>query len=322
MDEMKELLANDNINNSLLICLSMASQDPKKWMEWLKEIEEEEQILGEIDLDEDESNYCEESNHNSDSEEDANEDVEIDEHIPDNDDGVPYSLGKDKVTQWKKVCPPKTRTKVHNIFDKKPGPVNNVANAKTILECFEIFFTEKIIQAVTQSINIYIDDIKEKCERDRDAKPTVTCEIRALLGMLYLLGVFLSTTHVDDKIDPESEKPMMIVDYNNTKYGVDVVDQMCASHSVARNSRRWPLTVFFNMMNIGGINTPVLYQLNNHNNPIVRREFLRTLALNLLKPYISGELSIYHTLKVSYKANYTVQQDIVKPMFQQAMQIS
>ncbi|KAJ8963871.1 hypothetical protein NQ314_005329 [Rhamnusium bicolor] len=30
----------------------------------------------------------------------------------------------------------------------------------------------------------------------------------------------LSTTHVDDKIDPESEKLMMIVDYNNTKYGV------------------------------------------------------------------------------------------------------
>ncbi|KAJ8931951.1 hypothetical protein NQ314_015092 [Rhamnusium bicolor] len=167
----------------------MASQDPKKWMERLKEIEEEEEILGEIDPDEDESDYCEESNHNSDSEEDGNEDVEIDEHIPDNDDGVPYYLGKDKVTQWKKVCPPKTRTKVHNIFDKKPGPVNNAANAMTILECFEIFLTEKIIQAVTQSTNIYIDEIKEKYERDRDAKPTDTYEIRALLGMLYLLGV-------------------------------------------------------------------------------------------------------------------------------------
>ncbi|KAJ8963862.1 hypothetical protein NQ314_005331 [Rhamnusium bicolor] len=269
-------------------------------MEWLKEIEDEEEILGEIDPDEDESEYCEESNHNSDSEEDGNEDVEIDEHIPDNDDGVPYYLGKYK----------------------------------------------KIIQAVTQSTNIYIDDIKEMYERDRDAKPTDTCEIRALLGMLYLLGVcdvvkrlvefprgtyrnitmdnwfssfqlaidvkydlkltMLGTLRKNkreiptelvnvanrpeksyDKIDPESEKPMMIVDYNNTKYGVDVVDQMCASYSVARNSKRWSLTVFFNMMNIGGINAPVLYQLNNRNNPIVRREFLRTLALNLLKPYVN-----------------------------------
>ncbi|KAJ8948877.1 hypothetical protein NQ314_008338, partial [Rhamnusium bicolor] len=335
-------------------------------------------IKSEIDPDEDESDYCEESNDNSDSEEDANEDVEIDEHVPDNDDGVPYYLGKDKVTQWKKACPPKTRTKVHNIFDKKPGPVNNAANAKTIFECFEIFFTEKIIQAVTQSTNIYIDDIKEKYEHDIDAKPTGTCEIRALLGMLYLLGVcksgrqnitdfwrtdgtgmdviyctmsynrirfllrclrfddkttrderrqtnklsairdvfemgtyrnitmdnwfsssqlaidlkydlkltmlgtlrknkreiptelvnvanrpekschfafhkdctllsyvpkkkknilVLSTTHVDDKIDPESEKPMMIVDYNNTKYGADVVDQMCASYILKQKCR-------------------------------------------------------------------------------------
>ncbi|KAJ8949699.1 hypothetical protein NQ314_008163 [Rhamnusium bicolor] len=99
--------------------------------------------------------------------------------------------------------------------------------------------------------------------------------------------MLLSTTHVDDKIDPESEKPMMIVDYNSTKYGVDVVDQMCASYSIARNSRRWPLTVFFNIMIIGGINAPVIYQLNNRNNSIVRREFLRTLALNLLKPYVN-----------------------------------
>lgn len=80
----------------------MTSKDPKKWMKWLREIEEEEVVLGEIDPGEDESDYCERSDHNSESEEDANVEDETDEHTPNYDYGIPYYLGKDKVTQWKK----------------------------------------------------------------------------------------------------------------------------------------------------------------------------------------------------------------------------
>ncbi|XP_031335147.1 piggyBac transposable element-derived protein 4-like [Photinus pyralis] len=95
----------------------------------------------------------------------------------------------------------------------------------------------------------------------------------------------LSTSHADDSIDHETGKPTMVVDYNHTKFGVDVVDQMCASYNVARNSRRWPLTIFFDM-NIAAINALVLFQMNNSNLTHKRRDFLRTLALDLMKPQI------------------------------------
>ncbi|VEN39712.1 unnamed protein product, partial [Callosobruchus maculatus] len=94
----------------------------------------------------------------------------------------------------KKICPPVTRTKIHNIYillyiSKKPGPINNATQSKTILDCFQIYMSDNMIEIITNSTNIYINNTKLKYQRDRDAKITDTCEIRALLGMLYLLGV-------------------------------------------------------------------------------------------------------------------------------------
>lgn len=50
----------------------------------------------------------------------------------------------------------------------------------------------------------------------------------------------ISTMHHDNAIDIQTgnkQKPDIISFYNNTKYGVDVVDQMCAQYNVARNTR-------------------------------------------------------------------------------------
>ncbi|XP_073537123.1 granzyme A-like [Phyllobates terribilis] len=56
--------------------------------------------------------------------------------------------------------------------------------------------------------------------------------------------ILVSSLHDDDAIDPRSEaqnKPEMITFYNETKSGVDTADQMCATFSVCRNVRRWPM---------------------------------------------------------------------------------
>lgn len=98
----------------------MASNDPKVWMKWLKEIEEEEEeILGESDPDEDDGDCCEENEHNTDSEEDADETV--DEHMEEwfCHDDVPCYIARKGTMKWKKIAPPRTRTRAHNIFEKK-----------------------------------------------------------------------------------------------------------------------------------------------------------------------------------------------------------
>ena len=70
--------------------------------------------------------------------------------------------------------------------------------------------------------------------------------------------ILVSTLHVDKEIDPnsgEQQKPSVITFYNVTKGGVDTADQMCATYNVARNIKRWLMTVFFAMLNVAGINS-------------------------------------------------------------------
>ncbi|KAH9632820.1 hypothetical protein HF086_016301 [Spodoptera exigua] len=95
--------------------------------------------------------------------------------------------------------------------------------------------------------------------------------------------------HYDAAIDPdtnEERKPEIITFYNRTKCGVDILDKMCKQYSVLRNSRRWPLTIFFDLMNIVGVNALVINQMNALPEKITRRNFLHDLSFNLIKPLL------------------------------------
>ncbi|XP_063222178.1 piggyBac transposable element-derived protein 4-like isoform X4 [Bacillus rossius redtenbacheri] len=97
--------------------------------------------------------------------------------------------------------------------------------------------------------------------------------------------ILLSTMHHDAKIDEstgQKKKPEIITDYNLTKGGVDMVDQLSSLYDVSRNSRRWPLTVFFALMNVAGINSQIIFQ-SNSKSEMNRRTYLKTLGLELVK---------------------------------------
>ncbi|XP_022183154.1 piggyBac transposable element-derived protein 4-like [Myzus persicae] len=105
--------------------------------------------------------------------------------------------------------------------------------------------------------------------------------------------ILLSTMHHDSKIDVETRKPEIIMDYNCTKDGVDTVDKMCAAYSVSRITKRWPLVIFYSLMNIAGINAQVLFSYYKHNNaPKIRRLFLKTLAFDLMKEHLASRAQI------------------------------
>ena len=93
----------------------------------------------------------------------------------------------------------------------------------------------------------------------------------------------LSTMHHDSSVDATTSKPDMILDYNKTKGGVDTIDQMCTLYNVARITRRWPLVVFFNLLNLAAINASALYRLRY---PNWRRDFIRQLAHELVLPQL------------------------------------
>ncbi|VVC46295.1 PiggyBac transposable element-derived protein [Cinara cedri] len=82
-----------------------------------------------------------------------------------------------------------------------------------------------------------------------------------------------SAMHNDKAIDMntgEKLKPEMRTFYNSTKSGVDTIDWMTENYSAARHSACWPLTVFYSLLNFGGLNSMIVYQENTQ----VEREVL------------------------------------------------
>ncbi|XP_048842318.1 uncharacterized protein LOC125715113 isoform X11 [Brienomyrus brachyistius] len=71
----------------------------------------------------------------------------------------------------------------------------------------------------------------------------------------------MSSLHKDVAIgDDKKRKPNTITDYNHMKCGVDVLDQMARMYSVRSATRRWPVAVFYNMLDLAAVNAYVLYK--------------------------------------------------------------
>ncbi|XP_055936617.1 piggyBac transposable element-derived protein 4-like [Argiope bruennichi] len=112
--------------------------------------------------------------------------------------------------------------------------------------------------------------------------------------------VLLSSMHNGGTIDAstgEAKKPEIITFYNLTKGAVDVVDEMSATYSTARISKRWPMVIFFSMLNIATVNSRII--LLSSNTPPVqykkRSLFKKDLSLELLKDHLQ-ERSMQATL--------------------------
>ncbi|XP_066970873.1 piggyBac transposable element-derived protein 4-like isoform X3 [Macrobrachium rosenbergii] len=111
--------------------------------------------------------------------------------------------------------------------------------------------------------------------------------------------VLLSTMHHDAAIDEstkEKRKPEIITFYNSTKGGVDTVDQLCSIYNVSRNTRRWPVTVFYTILNVAGINAYNIFMANSQT-AIRRRKFLKELGLKLVEDHIQHRKTNPHLRK-------------------------
>ncbi|UYV71329.1 hypothetical protein LAZ67_8002664 [Cordylochernes scorpioides] len=79
----------------------------------------------------------------------------------------------------------------------------------------------------------------------------------------------------------------MIMVYNMTKGGVDVLDEMTATYNCARNSRIWPMVIFYSLLNIGAIYSQIIHFANGNTSKVKsRRHFLKTLSLDLIEEMV------------------------------------
>lgn len=109
------------------------------------------------------------------------------------------------------------------------------------------------------------------------------CTLTVYQGRKEKNVALLSSFH--EKVSTNEELPNLpnvIETYNKTKVGVDLIDNMTRLCSVRCKSRRWTVVFFFNILNMSGINSWILYKKCN-NSKISRRDFLTGLVEELFE---------------------------------------
>ena len=72
----------------------------------------------------------------------------------------------------------------------------------------------------------------------------------------------ISTMHDTADVDGSpKKKPEMVNYYNSTKSGVDTLDQMAHCYTTKRKTNRWPVVMFFNMIDVAGIAANISWSL-------------------------------------------------------------
>ncbi|KAK7915662.1 hypothetical protein WMY93_011423 [Mugilogobius chulae] len=99
----------------------------------------------------------------------------------------------------------------------------------------------------------------------------------------------LSTVHSSaGTLSGPKAKPEPVVYYNRTKVGVDVLDQMLRMYSVKAATRRWPVAVFYNILDMAAVNAWILYK-KCMGSKISRRDFIFELANALRANHMSAK---------------------------------
>lgn len=71
------------------------------------------------------------------------------------------------------------------------------------------------------------------------------------------------------------------------------MDQLCHTYSTGRKTRRWPLCLFYNLLDIVGYNAMILFRGSDEPDKEIvtsRREFLKKLTLDLVQPHMMSRL--------------------------------
>lgn len=89
--------------------------------------------------------------------------------------------------------------------------------------------------------------------------------------------ILYSTAHHKDG-SPCSRKLRIAEDYNRTKFGVDIFDQMTRRYAYLPSVRRWPLRLFINFIDAAAINAYVLFS-----GKMTRQDFIDKLSDQLMR---------------------------------------
>ena len=152
---------------------------------------------------------------------------------------------------------------------------------------------------MNQKKNNIMETVKkqeESCHRPQKLCRAIGTPVYSKTSDLAILTVYqckskkrvciLSYMYSNVSIDStEKSKPEIIEFYNKTKCGVDVTDQMARQYSVKAGTRRWPVAVFYNMLDMACNNPFTIYKMNSEDK-LSRRHFIFKLTEELREDYL------------------------------------
>lgn len=109
----------------------------------------------------------------------------------------------------------------------------------------------------------------------------------------------MSSAHMNRNVaSDEKQKPVMILDFNPTKFGVDLADQIIGTYSTKRKSNQWPVALFSYMLDTSALNGYTLYSsvFPKWNGNLLQKSrlYLKYLAYELVKPQLLHRKSSPH----------------------------
>lgn len=119
--------------------------------------------------------------------------------------------------------------------------------------------------------------------------------------------ILLSTEHSDDKVSDETTKykPDIVLHYNSTKGAVDATDQMVQKYTTQRKTARWPMVLFYHMIDIAALNAYKIWVMHipeyRRGHLDARRKFLLELGKDLAKENMMFRYRNNNGLKKSTK---------------------
>lgn len=167
----------------------------------------DEEIWGDISSDENEdAEQSQVSNHDTDTEQSGYSDEDNDitrdtidvcdeKSYHESDDDLPLAMrlvdsyyGKDG-TKWNREKPLQIRRAyAQNVLTEKSGVKETARQAKTIVDSWYIFFPKSMLEIIVKCTNVYIQKVRPNFTRERDASDTNIAEIKAVIGILYMIG--------------------------------------------------------------------------------------------------------------------------------------
>ena len=96
--------------------------------------------------------------------------------------------------------------------------------------------------------------------------------------------ILLSSSHFSREVVGQEGKPIMTHDYNKSKGAVDQLDENFEEFTVRRKTIRWPMVVFYNMVDVVCFKSYITAKQNGYS--CERKTFLKNLAVQLSRSYM------------------------------------